>query len=182
MVELKQKGILTEEEYKTKIGKIEAEKIEQDLKNSKEYQQLKSLYDSGILTKEEFDNKVDKINKLMNKPPEKNTIETYDFDITLINNESKTVSSVNRFIIENHKYNRVKAKEIGFWFFVKTKRQWSLQEKKNLFLKSKRISKNFLTLLVILPLLHPEALISKWYWGWSKHVIEKAIKLWKVNL
>lgn len=55
---LKQKGILTDEEYNQKVNKINAEKDEQNLKNSVEYRQLQSLLDSGILTKEEFESKV----------------------------------------------------------------------------------------------------------------------------
>ena len=56
--DLKEKGILTSEEYNQKVEKLEAEKAEQDLKNSTEYKQLKSLLDSGVLTKEEFENKI----------------------------------------------------------------------------------------------------------------------------
>ena len=56
--DLRDKGILTDEEYKTKVEKIEAEKEEQILKSSSEYKQLKSLLDNGILTKEEFENKI----------------------------------------------------------------------------------------------------------------------------
>lgn len=63
--DLKDKGILTAEEYKTKVAKINAEKEEQSLKNSLEYRQLKSLLDSGVLTKEEFESK---LNLLKNKP------------------------------------------------------------------------------------------------------------------
>lgn len=44
--DLKEKGILTNEEYNQKVEKLEAEKVEQDLKNSIEYRQLKSLLDS----------------------------------------------------------------------------------------------------------------------------------------
>ena len=62
--DLKEKGILSEEEYKQKIQKIESEKAEQDLKSSTEYKQLKSLLDSGVLTKDEFE---DKINLLKQK-------------------------------------------------------------------------------------------------------------------
>jgi Short C-terminal domain len=58
LTELKEKGILTAEEYNTKIEKIENEKTEENLKNSIEYKQLKSLLDSRILTKEEFESKV----------------------------------------------------------------------------------------------------------------------------
>lgn len=58
LTELKDKGILTDEEFKTKVAKINDEKDEQCLKNSLEYRQLQSLLDGGVLTKEEFDNKV----------------------------------------------------------------------------------------------------------------------------
>ncbi|MBC7524542.1 MAG: SHOCT domain-containing protein [Flavobacterium sp.] len=63
--DLKDKGILTDEEYKTKVAKINADKEEQNIKNSLEYKQLKSLLDSGILTKEEFESK---LILLKNKP------------------------------------------------------------------------------------------------------------------
>lgn len=56
--ELKDSGIVTEEEYETKIQQIENQKIELAVLNSKEYTQLKSLLDSNILTKEEFESKV----------------------------------------------------------------------------------------------------------------------------
>lgn len=63
LTELKEKGILTEEEYKTKVAKIDAEKTEKNLKNSLEYKQLKSLFDSGVLTKDEFESKVEILSK-----------------------------------------------------------------------------------------------------------------------
>lgn len=67
LTELKEKGILTEEEYKTKIEKIETEKAEQNLKNSIEYKQLKSLLDSGVLTKDEFENKIQLLQNVSEK-------------------------------------------------------------------------------------------------------------------
>lgn len=63
LTDLKNKGILTEEEYQAKVEKVNQEQSEQDLKNSPEYKQLKSLLDSGILTKEEFEEKVKIIKK-----------------------------------------------------------------------------------------------------------------------
>ena len=60
---LKQKGILTENEYKEKVTKIDQEKTEQYLKSSVEYKQLKSLLDNNILTQEEFDKKIKIIEK-----------------------------------------------------------------------------------------------------------------------
>lgn len=59
--DLKEKGILTEEEFNQKIYKIKSEKENQTLKNSSEYKQLKSLFDSGILSIEEFENKIQQI-------------------------------------------------------------------------------------------------------------------------
>lgn len=56
--DLKQKGIITDEEYKTKIEKIEFEKEEKNIRHSIEYKQLKSLFDSGILTNDEFESKI----------------------------------------------------------------------------------------------------------------------------
>jgi hypothetical protein len=58
LIELKEKRIITEDEYKTKVEKIENEKSEQFLKNSKEYKQLKSLFDAEVLTKSEFESKI----------------------------------------------------------------------------------------------------------------------------
>ncbi len=63
LTQLKEKGILTEEEYKNKVNKIEVEKNEQNLKNTIEYKQLTNLFNLGILTKEEFDNKVELLYK-----------------------------------------------------------------------------------------------------------------------
>ena len=69
--DLMQKGILSEDECKQKISKIEAEKTQENLKNSIEYKQLKKLLDSNVLTKEEFEKKV----KLLKVEDEKKDIE-----------------------------------------------------------------------------------------------------------
>ena len=55
---LKNKGLLTEEEYKMKIDKIEIKIEEENLINSIEYKQLNSLLKNGILTKQEFEDKL----------------------------------------------------------------------------------------------------------------------------
>lgn len=81
LVELKNKGILTEDEYISKVNKIELEKEDNFLKNSKEYNQLKSLLDSDILTKNEFENKI-----ILLKESIKNST---------INKESNFVESLN---------------------------------------------------------------------------------------
>ncbi|EMY3479029.1 SHOCT domain-containing protein [Flavobacterium psychrophilum] len=67
LAKLKEKGILTEEEYSTKVEKIKVEKTEQNLKNSLEYKQLKSLLDNGVLTKEEFENKIQLLQNTVNE-------------------------------------------------------------------------------------------------------------------
>ena len=88
LTELKNKGILTEEEYKTKVDKIETEKEEQNLKNSLEYRQLKSLFEGGILTTEEFDSKVYLLTKVSEKEVDTKEI-------------SKILDSVNKTYIES---------------------------------------------------------------------------------
>jgi hypothetical protein len=86
--DLKQKGILSDEEYKSKIGKIESEKAEQDLKNSTEYKQLKNLLDSGILTRQEFDNKISLLKKSILKKNDFRIIDGFSEGIGLaINSE-----------------------------------------------------------------------------------------------
>lgn len=85
LTDLKNKGILTEEEYNTKVEKLNNEKEEQNLKNSTEYKQLKSLLDGGILTKEEF---VDKLIVLKTLKPLKTDIEKQNFKIIKIENIS----------------------------------------------------------------------------------------------
>jgi hypothetical protein len=62
--DLKLKGILTEQEYTEKVQKLEVEKASLDLKNSKEYKQLKNLFDSGVLTKEELEIKVNSLKEI----------------------------------------------------------------------------------------------------------------------
>ncbi|MEM0543414.1 SHOCT domain-containing protein [Flavobacterium sp. j3] len=62
LIELKEKGIITDDEFNSKVDKIENQKKELDIKNSIEYRQLKSLLDSGIITIEEFDDKIEKTN------------------------------------------------------------------------------------------------------------------------
>jgi hypothetical protein len=55
---LKEKGIITNNEFENKIEKLEDKRIEQIIQNSIEYKQLKSLLESNILNPEEFDEKV----------------------------------------------------------------------------------------------------------------------------
>ena len=86
--DLKQKGILTDEEYSQKVSKINADKNEQELKNSVEYKQLKSLLDSGVLTKEEFESKI-KLLKIKPSDIKENTLKKYDI-VGLYKNSNST--------------------------------------------------------------------------------------------
>lgn len=95
LTELKEKGILTEDEYKTKVDKIEVEKTEQNVKNSLEYRQLKSLFDGGILTKDEFESKIQLLQNVSEK--EENTKVTI-FIETSDNQLLKIISKPNQTI------------------------------------------------------------------------------------
>jgi uncharacterized membrane protein len=87
--QLKQKGILTEEEFNKKVEQLNIEENEKALKNSTEYKQLKSLLDSGILTKEEFEEKV-KLIKADNSLDKNQTIdETKEDDFKNNDNSNK---------------------------------------------------------------------------------------------
>lgn len=55
---LKEKGILSEEEYMEKAKIVNQEIAEKKLKETEEYKQLKDLLDSGLLTENEFENKI----------------------------------------------------------------------------------------------------------------------------
>ena len=60
---LKEKGILTEEEYMEKAKIVNQEIAEKKLKETEEYKQLQNLLNSQLLTQEEFDNKIDILRK-----------------------------------------------------------------------------------------------------------------------
>ena len=55
---LKEKGILTEEEYMEKAKIVNQEIAEKKLKETEEYKQLENLLNSQLLTQDEFENKV----------------------------------------------------------------------------------------------------------------------------
>lgn len=68
--DLKEKGLLTQEEFNSKVGKIQDEKTNTDLKTTTEFKQLQSLFDDGILTKDEFESKINilKSKNIFNTP------------------------------------------------------------------------------------------------------------------
>jgi uncharacterized membrane protein len=76
LVELMEKGIISEEEFNSKVEKIESQKTDYDIKNSTEFKQLKDLFDSGILTKDEFENKVKLITEFSEKEIDKHAVES----------------------------------------------------------------------------------------------------------
>jgi hypothetical protein len=63
--QLKDKGILTEQEYEEKLKKLVEDDLEKSLEGYNEYKQLKSLYNDGILTKDEFESKVEYLKKIL---------------------------------------------------------------------------------------------------------------------
>lgn len=95
LTELKEKGILTEEEYNAKVEKIDADKTEQSLKNSLEYKQLKSLFESGVLTKDEFESKIQLLQDIFNKK----TI-THKIDDTT-ENKNSNLNHIRKIIIKD---------------------------------------------------------------------------------
>lgn len=80
LFELKERGILTIDEYNDKVNKIEYQKIEDEIKNSSEYKQLKSLFDNNILTRDEFENKIKllRTDELFNSILKRNKLENSD--------------------------------------------------------------------------------------------------------
>lgn len=69
LINLRDKDILSEEEFKSKMSKIHQDRTKTELKKTKEYLQLQQLYRSKILTGEEFDSKVDLLLKKQNIEP-----------------------------------------------------------------------------------------------------------------
>ena len=77
LYELKQKGLITEEEYNLKVNQLEQKINYSYLKETKEYKLLKRLLDSNTLTKQEFDSKVEML-KTENTLTQKNEFRVVD--------------------------------------------------------------------------------------------------------
>ena len=89
--DLKDKGILTKEEYTQKSAKLKSEKKHTEIKQTDEYKKLKSLYDDDVLTKEEFESKVQKLSTsqsgfLFHKIKEGSSRRIGDFEEYVIDN------------------------------------------------------------------------------------------------
>jgi len=69
---LREKGILSETEYKEKINRIQDSKHQAQLFETREYQQLKTLHEDGLLTDTELNNKIELIKKSLYKETEIN--------------------------------------------------------------------------------------------------------------
>lgn len=77
--QLKEKGILTDQEYESKTKKLEEDNLTKSLENYEEYKQLEALYEDGILTKEEFESKVEILKNKINTKEETVTEEEEQF-------------------------------------------------------------------------------------------------------
>lgn len=82
--ELKDSGLLTDEEYSQKAKNIENSKLEAQIKGLSSYKKLKNLLDDGVLTKEEFENKIEVLKKnLENSDYKLHKVKEYLGDIYL---------------------------------------------------------------------------------------------------
>jgi len=82
---LKNKGLISENEFKQKVEKLEADKFEVKIKQSDEYKKLKWLFDSKVLTEEEFSTKVKMLHGIYNH----NNVKTNTFDDNLKNDKKE---------------------------------------------------------------------------------------------
>lgn len=77
--ELKDKEILTEQEYNDKVKNLESSRKDYQIRLSEDYKKLKSLFDDGILTKEEFESKVDILRNKLEVKEDISTEEKQEF-------------------------------------------------------------------------------------------------------
>jgi hypothetical protein len=129
LLELKEKGILTIDEFNEKIEKIETQKIEEEIKNSSEFKQLKSLFDNNILTLAEFENKIKLLeNKYLKKNGNSEVVVSikpkYDFRILSERKKFDTAwGSYTEYELEysdGHKGEVYKGGDSGKYFYVKS--------------------------------------------------------------
>ncbi|CAM4083663.1 Hypothetical transmembrane protein [Flavobacterium branchiophilum] len=100
LVELKEKGLITELEFSEKNDKIVKDKIKNLLINSIEYKQLKSLFDNNLLTQIEFENKKNILEEKVNKEyfTQNNEGEIIIYRDTIDDKKIKIVGSLNSTI------------------------------------------------------------------------------------
>lgn len=75
--QLKEKGILTEQEYEDKMKILAEDNICKSLETYDEYKQLKAFYEDGILTKEELESKVELLKDKLRIAKENGSDSTY---------------------------------------------------------------------------------------------------------
>lgn len=95
---LKEKGIITDSEYHSKLEKTNSTYNLGRLKKSSDYKNLEKLYKSGILTKQEFDSKVKTLMELNSKQyPSKISTNEEQFTLNdLFFGESKNAEILNQ--------------------------------------------------------------------------------------
>lgn len=64
---LKNKGLITDDEYTNKVQILENKKDDELLIHTIDYKGIKQLFDSNVLTKEEFDDKISKLKEKQRK-------------------------------------------------------------------------------------------------------------------
>jgi uncharacterized membrane protein YhaH (DUF805 family) len=101
LIDLKNKGLISENEFKQKVEILEANKIDIKIKQSDEYKKLKGLFESNILTEEEFNDKVKMLYGVHNhyNNVKTNTVEENikkDIELSYEKNENQT--SANKLI------------------------------------------------------------------------------------
>jgi uncharacterized protein YqgQ len=114
--DLKNKGIITVDEYSEKITKINLEKDKNAIQSSIEYRQLKNLFDSEILSKEEFENKV----ALLKSPAEiiyKTVSESDLLGCFLVNGVTYSYLQNNIFTMQNE--GQKGKPTVGKWYLIK---------------------------------------------------------------
>ncbi len=127
--DLKQKGILTDEEFSAKIKKVEQDSLEHKLKNSPEYKQLKNLLDSGILTEAEFKDKINEISQTIDLSKE--SLKESLIGIYKVQNKTFNFLADNTLLIHNlHNQNT------SFW-------EWDIIDAKSILIKNNSYSTTF---------------------------------------
>ena len=103
--ELKEKGLLSEEEYTSKINQIKEILNQNRVFETVEYKQLKDLFDNGILTKVEFEHKIELLKKDNRIDNEALNVEEFKNEMidTLVTVNSNYFENINKKITPSKK-------------------------------------------------------------------------------
>ncbi len=133
--DLKEKGILTETEYKEKVAKIKKEQTQQNIENSLEYKQLKGLLNSGILTKEEFESKVKLLTSIIDEEKIIRKVNKIKYDVIIWHKDTYFDN-----VIGQYKVLQVESSNLsidGFTFFKKFETEhYFIKDKNNHYFNS----------------------------------------------